>query len=81
MQKLDLFNDYLTQTIEAGDFDMGDVGSLIALAILEAGTDYSGAIDALEKAKSAFSKTATVKEAAEAFDSAIHHLDVRLMDF
>lgn len=73
--ELDCFNDYLSDATATGRIDAGDVGSLIALAILEAKGNYPLAMAALEKAKSAVLECPAIDGAADAFDSAIHHLE------
>lgn len=75
MKKFELFDDYLTQTIDAGEFNMRDVGNLIALAITECDTDYAAGITALEKAAAAYLKAPTAQQALEVFNGAIEHLD------
>lgn len=73
--ELDSFNDFLEATIEAGEFTLSDVGSLITLALLEAKDDYPLAMSAIQKAAAAFAESPTVESATDIFDAAIHHLE------
>lgn len=75
---MDTFNDYLEDALASDDIDLSDIGSIIALALLDAGGDLDKSFEALERARMALSKTKLAGEAAELIGAALHHVEVAI---
>lgn len=73
---MDQAHDYLTDTLEGKDQNIGDFVSIIVLAVLEADGDYAKASTFLSDALEKFNDSPLRQQAVECFSSAIHHLDV-----
>lgn len=73
---MEMTEDYINDTAKAHDANIGDVASIIALAILEADGDYAKAIQALENATNALRARPIGQQAAQCFSQAIYHIGV-----
>lgn len=73
---MDMTNDYITETVNAQDAHIGDVASIIALAILESKGDHAKAIAALEHATQALRDRPIGQQAEKCFSEAIHNIEI-----
>lgn len=77
---LEMFESFLEDTIEDRCFDLDTVGSLVALALLEAGTDRESALLAIQKAQAVFRDNVAVQDAEAVFSSVAYHLSAWIED-